>query len=167
VAGIISLPYPFAFLFAFHLAFLFASLSLSSLFIRFPRFSFAFLAFHSLSSLFIRFPPFSLAFLAFHRFPRFSLGFLAFFFFFLQLIGFKQEQRARVLKEAGAKIVQRLFSENSDRLDYILADKPPEKEVLERAQKADIPVTTVEWVIECVILQELLPLDSAEEFTHV
>lgn len=62
--------------------------------------------------------------------------------------------------------MQRLFSEYSDRLDYVVSHKYPEKAILDRVHDVGVPVASVEWVIECVILQELLPLD-VEEFVHV
>jgi hypothetical protein len=77
-----------------------------------------------------------------------------------------QEEWARVLKEAGAKIVQRLFSERADRLDYVLSDRLPEPEIAARAKEAGVKIVSVEWVIECVLVQEVVPLEQSKGFVY-
>jgi hypothetical protein len=53
-----------------------------------------------------------------------------------------------ILREAGARVVERLFTAAENRLEYILADPNPPRGVPQRAEYLNIPVVSPEWVIE-------------------
>jgi len=67
------------------------------------------------------------------------------------------------LKEAGAKVVSRLFGPTESRLDCIVIEKEPSYIVAEKALQLNIPLLSLEWVIQCLITQQLQPFLSKND----
>eukprot|EP01124_Arcella_intermedia_P002757 TRINITY_DN114_c0_g1_i5.p1 TRINITY_DN114_c0_g1~~TRINITY_DN114_c0_g1_i5.p1 ORF type:complete len:615 (+),score=234.04 TRINITY_DN114_c0_g1_i5:163-1845(+) len=59
-----------------------------------------------------------------------------------------------VLYSAGAKIVERVHGDNQAKIDYILCDGPPTHLTKEKAKKQDIPLCTLEWLIQSLLSQK-------------
>jgi len=68
-----------------------------------------------------------------------------------------------ILKEAGAKVVERLFSSSACRLDCILTDERPTEIVVERANKLHIPLVRTVWIVECLKCQRLISFEEYPE----
>lgn len=68
------------------------------------------------------------------------------------------------MKEAGAKVVDRLYSENESRIDYIVSSPQFESHIYERAASLQIPFVTVEWVIQSLINRRKARYNALEEY---
>jgi len=69
-----------------------------------------------------------------------------------------------ILKEAGAKVVSRLFSESEDRIDCVIADQTIEPNAIKRINKLKKPLLDPEWVVQSIIMEKKLTFDAHPEF---
>ena len=70
-----------------------------------------------------------------------------------------------ILKEAGAKVVDRLFSSGDElRLDCILTDGIPNFIIEERAKKLKLPLVLTQWVIQCLVDGTRIPFDTSSDY---
>lgn len=53
-----------------------------------------------------------------------------------------------ILKEGGAKVVERLFSPNESRLSCVIAPPDTYPAIIERTKKLKIPLLSPEWIIQ-------------------
>lgn len=80
----------------------------------------------------------------------------------IQLLGTSEFKRhwACILKESGAKVVERLFSDTEDRIDLILFEDQNEvpRNFLAKIENLGLKKATIEWAIQCLINQEILEI---------
>jgi len=75
-----------------------------------------------------------------------------------------KEQWSKVLYEAGAKVVTRLFSIQENSIDYILSDEKPADIVQEKALQLNQPLCSLEWFFQCVISQKVLDPNDHKDY---
>jgi hypothetical protein len=59
---------------------------------------------------------------------------------------------SRVVREAGGKSVERLFTTAEDRLDFILSDDDPLEINVAKVKELKMPLLTTDWLLETLIL---------------
>jgi hypothetical protein len=68
------------------------------------------------------------------------------------------------LKEAGAKVVERLFSDAESRLDVVIASKDADDAIIERSQQLKIPLVSSEWIIQSLYARKPCKFNENPKF---
>lgn len=76
-----------------------------------------------------------------------------------------QEQWKSTLKQAGARIVQRLHEFNTGQIDYILSDHDPSPFHQHLAKKRGLPLCTIDWALQTIIQRKLQDPRSKPAYT--
>lgn len=88
-----------------------------------------------------------------------------------EVLGKNREDWELVVRAAGGKPVQRLYTADEQRIDYVLLPNATERtqpieQFLRRASKNAIPIITSDWLIKCITTRELVdPSTDPGKFT--
>jgi len=69
-----------------------------------------------------------------------------------------------ILRAAGAKVVDRLFTSNEGRIDFILSDPEPSKFMIRKAKELKKALCSTDWVIQCIINNRFINPSSNDAF---